>query len=211
MSLFNKQHRHGGFTILEVLIAIAVLLIGVVSVAALSGSMLTASHRSKYMTLASSLASEKLEDLNRPANTEPEVCVPSGSTTVGSLTADVLQTTTCASGASNTENYYDDVSIIFGQNGNGDCPNVNGGCFAETVSTVNGGNVNYITTYHSPDGHITTGAPSVNAASYVSFHRRWIIEQDTPVVGVRRITVVVQVVDKTDQPAANFQMSMVRP
>ena len=59
-----------------------------------------------------------------------------------------------------------------------------------------------------------------------TFHRRWIIEADSPVAGVsaiclpgtRRVTVLVTLMDlsvqmytKSTQPTVSFQMSMVRP
>jgi hypothetical protein len=45
----------------------------------------------------------------------------------------------------------------------------------------------------------------------MTFDRRWVIEQDKPVAGVRRITVLVTLRDLTVQPPVTFQMSMVRP
>jgi hypothetical protein len=52
-----------------------------------------------------------------------------------------------------------------------------------------------------------------------TFHRRWIIEANTPVAGdssiclpgTRRVTVLVTLMDLTVQPPVTFQMSMVRP
>jgi hypothetical protein len=38
-----------------------------------------------------------------------------------------------------------------------------------------------------------------------------VIEQDQPVPGVRRITVLVTLMDQTVQPPVTYQMSMVRP
>jgi hypothetical protein len=83
--------------------------------------------------------------------------------------------------------------------------------FSETVSGLTGGNVSYTTTYHSPDGQIVTPAASINAPSYVTFHRRWIIEANQPVAGTRRVTVLVTLMDSTVKPSVNFQMSLVRP
>jgi hypothetical protein len=58
----------------------------------------------------------------------------------------------------------------------------------------------------------------------MTFDRRWVIEQDQPVVGLRRITVLVMLNDKSvqlytgtvlpgQQPptSVTFQMSLVRP
>ena len=45
----------------------------------------------------------------------------------------------------------------------------------------------------------------------VVFDRRWQIEQDVPVTGVRRVTVVISLHNPTKGGQATFQMSMVRP
>ena len=208
-SKLNKKSNARGFTVLEVMIAIAILAVGVLGLASLAGGMLSTGHRSKYMTLASTLASEKLEDLNRWYVEAPQICVPSPGPSVGSLTADVLQTTTCDTGASASIAYYDNVSVGL-TNNSGDCPSSTAGCFAETVSTQVGGATQYVTTYHSPDGRITTSAPTSTAPS-LSFHRRWIIENNSPVTGVRRITVQATSLDQSVNPAVSFQMSLVRP
>jgi len=207
MSKFSKRER--GFTLIETMVAMAVLTIGLVSVAALATTMLATGKRSKYMALASSLTSEKLEDLSRFPGDVPQVCVPTGNTSVGSLTTDTLQTTTCASGASASVVYDDDVSISLG-NSSGDCPN-QGGCFAETVSSISGGNTQYVTTYHSPDGRITSSAPTTTPSTRMTFHRRWLVEANTPVTGVRRTTVLVTLTDNSIQPPVKFQMSTIRP
>ena len=200
----------GGFTLFEVMVAIFVLTVGVISVAALAGTMMTTGNRSKYLSLEASLASEKLEDLNHWAPDAVQNCVPTGSSSVGSLTANVLQTTTCDNGASASIAYYDDVSINF-SNSTSDCPSTTGGCFAETVASQSGGSTQYTTTYQSPDGHITS-VTSATAPSNMTFHRRWIIEANSPVNGVRRITVLVTLGSTNVQPfQANFQMSLVRP
>jgi hypothetical protein len=45
----------------------------------------------------------------------------------------------------------------------------------------------------------------------IAFQRRWIIELNQPVTGVRRITVLVTCTNGFVQPPVTFQMSMVRP
>jgi len=219
MSKSRARRQAGGFTVLEVMVAIFILTVGAVSVAALAGVMMTTGNRSKYMSLESSLASEKLEDLNRWPASAVQVCVPTGNTTVGSLTSSpgVLQTTTCpnssdgSAGASGSVAYYDDVNINYTATGSTDCPSSTGGCFAETVANQSGGSTQYTTTYHSPDGQITFSS-STTAPANMTFHRRWIIEADTPVTGVRRVTVLVTINSANIQPSnASIQMSMVRP
>lgn len=207
----RKLARDQGFTLLECMIAIFILTVGVMALALLGVRMMSTGQQSKYTSVASTLASEKLEDLNRWSINDPQVCVPTGSASVGSLTADVRQTTTCpgAGGASDSIAYYDDVSLTLNSN-NGDCPNSTAGCLAETISSVIGGNATYTTTFHSPDGIIDTNT-SANAPPVGTFHRRWIIEGDQPVAGTRRVTVLVTQLNQAIKPAATFQMSLVRP
>ena len=206
----RRKHGQSGFTVIEVAVSIFVLTVGLVSVAALAGTMLTTGNRSKYLSLEASLASEKLEDLNRWPADAPQVCVPTGTASLGSLSSDILQTTTCDSGSTGSIAYYDDVNINFA-NGTSDCTSSTGGCFAETVTYQSGGTTQYSTTYHSPDGTITNST-SATAPTNMSFHRRWIIEANSPVTGVRRVTVLVTLETTNMQPGnATFQMSMVRP
>jgi prepilin-type N-terminal cleavage/methylation domain-containing protein len=241
----RPNRRIAGFSLLEVIIAMAVLVIGVSSLAALSAVMIGRGRQSKYTALAGTLASEKLEDLSHwngrfntnsgVDNSDPMICVPTGATSVGSLTQDVTTTVTCASvdqdqttmGAPTTESiaYFDNVSIDV--TNATDCPNPADGCFAESYSMVNNGTTTYYTTYHSPDGTIpgtaepapgTPASPvtSTTAPQNLTFHRRWIIELNPTVNGtqvnyVRRITVLVTCSDPSIQPPASFQMSTVRP
>jgi prepilin-type N-terminal cleavage/methylation domain-containing protein len=210
MSTPRKQARDQGFTLVETLIAIAVLTIGVMAMALLGTRMMATGQQSKYLSVAGTMASEKLEDLNRWDQDDPQICVPTGSNSVGSLTADVLQTTTCPGGLSGSIAYYDDVSLNL-TNASGDCPNSTAGCFAETVSGQNNGNTQYTTTYHSPDGQIGTSAPNNNNPGTATFHRRWIIEGNQPVAGTKRVTVLVTLMNGAIRPGAVFQMSGVRP
>jgi prepilin-type N-terminal cleavage/methylation domain-containing protein len=202
-----------GFSLLEVAVAISLLTVGLMAAAALVGKVMSGGQNSKYMSMAATLASEKLEDLNRWDADNPQVCVPLGDSSVGSLTSDILQTTTCANGSSDTVNYYDDVSMSL--TASSDCPGSSAGCFAETVSSISGGSTVYITTYHSPNGTISTSTSSSPPPSS-TFHRRWVIESDptigsSVISGLRRVTVLVTATDASVQLPVSFQMSMVRP
>jgi hypothetical protein len=217
----------------------SVLVIGVSAMAALCAAMLTNGRQSKYMSLAGTLASEKLEDLNRwqgsfstagVDTSDPEICVQPGDTQEGSIAfnaqnqpVDVKNySITCGTNPAELVNYADDVSVDVTNSTT--CPNPTDGCFAETTSTTVSGVTTYYTTYHSPDGSIP-GNPSttypqspvssnVLPANMTTFHRQWIIEANpvvngTAVAGVRRITVLVT--DQQVQPNIRFQMSMIRP
>jgi Tfp pilus assembly protein PilV len=190
-SLCNKRHQYSrGFSIVEVLVATFVLTIGLVAVAGVVGSTLGNTARSEYMTQAATLATEKLEDLNRYPPSDANVTVPNG-VSVGSL-------------ASDTTGYFDDVYFSPAQ-----------GAIVETNTSLDvNSHLQYQTTTYTPDGHVsapvTTSSAPASTGSTV-FDRRWIIEQNQPVTGVRRVTVLVTLANQNVQPPVTFQMSMVRP
>ena len=207
--LVRSRHSSAGFSMIEVLVATAILTVGLLSLAMLNTRLMVGGRSSKFMSQASVLASEKLEDLNRWDSDDPQICNPTGSAVVGSLTADITQTTTCPGGASASVDYDDDVYLSFLNNT--DCPSGTDGCVAETVSSLDGGgNKVYTTTYHAPDGTITT-VNSNSAPAGATFHRRWTIEANQPTAGVRRVTVLVTLLDASVRPPVNFEMSLVRP
>src|SRR2546427_8643686 len=155
----HKRFSNQGFTLVEVLLASSVLAIGLLSAGLLAGQMVSGSNRSKYMNAASTLASEKLEDLNRFDVGDPLICVPTGNTTAGNLASDINQTTTCASGSSANVSYYDDIYPNLAD-GTTTCPDGTAGCFAETVASVVGGTTTYTTTVHSPTGSVQSASGS---------------------------------------------------
>lgn len=194
----RKQGGATGFTLVEVLIAMFVLTVGLTAMATLVGQTLGGTERARDLGLAATLTSEKLEDLNRWPTTDADVA------NGGSLNADTTV---------GTIDYFDDV--VF---------STNNGTVTETISTKTGGVTTYVATAHSPNGNITqtssTTAPVT--ADQTAFHRRWIIEVNptvngitltapAPLVGPRRVTVVVTLVNSTVTPAVTFQMSTVRP
>src|ERR1700683_5567989 len=106
-SLSSKQQRSRGFTIVEVVVASFILIVGIVAVAGVVGSTLGNTSRSEYMTQAATVATEKLEDLNRFPPTDANVAVTTG-TSAGSLASDSQQSVT-VNGVTQTVNYYDEV------------------------------------------------------------------------------------------------------
>jgi hypothetical protein len=160
--------------------------------AALVAQTLGGTERARYMALATTLASEKLEDLSRyPVATPPVAPLTGG----GSLTTD-----TPVGGI----NYYDnvDLSNTTGQVG-------------ESYATSAG----YSNVVHQATGEVDVtpnAASAVTAGSgTITFHRRWLIEQDPSVNGVtltgsRRITVLVSLTNLSVSPPVSFQMSTVR-
>ena len=201
-SKFPKSSKiSSGFTLIEVVVAMFVLSVGLLSLAGLGGQMVNSTYSSHYSSVTADLASEKLEDLNRWPSFDPNVYAPSG-TTVGSLTSDQTANVTSGGIGPETVNYYDDVTL-------GD----NTGSITETVTTVSGGTTNYKTTVHKPDGTVTTStsptAPTTQGA--LDFHRRWTIEMDQPVTGIRRVTVLVTLQNQVSGVPVSFQMTTVRP
>jgi type IV pilus modification protein PilV len=220
-----------GFTLLEVLVAITILAIGLMGMALLMTNTYKFSMRSRYMAEAAQLCTEKLEDLGRfPQNdehvtvnaTDTTGCPITGGSCEGSLSSDVGPVNITTAGATIPVYYYDAVyiSMTNGSGGNGTIAN---GSFQETYedpnssSTTCGNNDLYVTLTFSPQG--TTPAAQCSASAPTTgetFERRWIIEQDQPVVGVRRITVRV-ILEYTAilglgqiSPPVFSQMSMVR-
>lgn len=179
-----------GFTLIELLVATIVLMVGLVAVAGVVGSALSNTSRSEFMTQAATLATEKLEDLNRYPPSDANVSVPNG-TSAGNLSAD-------------TAGYFDEVYFSPTQ-----------GAIDETTTSLDSnGNLQYQTTTYTPDGHMSAPATSStppSATSSAVFDRRWLIELNQPVTGVRRVTVLVTLLGQFSQTPVSFQMSMVRP
>ena len=181
-----------------------ILVVGLMAAASFIGNAIGSTARSEYMNQAATLASEKLEDLNRwPAaynvNTgldsgDPHVIVTNG-VSAGSLTADVVQNVT-ANGTTEAVNYYDLVYFSPSQ-----------GSLEEIVSSLDaGGNPQYTTITHPATGILQDPPPPPtstlpNMAQAIGFK----------VTGVRRITVEVDLQNVFVQPAVQFQMSIVRP
>jgi hypothetical protein len=191
-----------GFTIIEVLVASFILIVGLTAVAAVIGSTLGNTTRSEFMTQAATLATEKLEDLNRYPSSDPNVAVTNG-TSAGSLTSNDLQNVT-VNGVTEAVAYYDEVFFSPSE-----------GSLVETTSGFDaGGNTQYTTISYTPDGRMTTSQPSStppSATGSTVFLRQWLIDLNQPVTGVRRITVLVTLENGALQPPVSFQMSMVRP
>lgn len=196
-----QQHRPAplnrggarGFTLIEVVIAITVLVVGLCALAALVAQSLTGTTNARYLSTATTLASEKLEDLDRWPSADPHVGAG------GSLTSD----------SAGTINYYDDVDL---SNASGQV--------AESTAGTTGGTTTYNNVTHSATGYIvdnsTATSPASTGTGTVVFHRRWLIEANPVVNGItltgnRRVTVLVTLSTNSTGPGVTFQMSMIRP
>jgi len=174
---------------MEVLIAMLILIVGLTAMATLVAQSLSGTDNARYLGLATSLVSEKLEDLNRWPSSSPYVAAG------GSLTSDT---------AAGSLNYYDDV----------DLSNLSGQV-SETISNTSG---TYSNVIHNATGYMDTGSTTVapTGSGIVAFHRRWLVEANPTVNGItltgsRRITVLVTLTNLAVKPGVSFQMSMVRP
>ncbi|MGD1154512.1 MAG: prepilin-type N-terminal cleavage/methylation domain-containing protein [Terriglobia bacterium] len=184
-----------GFTMVEVMVALSILVVGLMATALLMANVYKNTVRSRYMAMAAQLASEKLEDLNRFQSTDPRIC-----TSGGSLTADTVPVSKTCNSQTDSVNYYDTITL-----------NLSNGAMTETYEQLSGTTVQYVTQTFSPDGVYQAPTTSNTAPTGTTFKRRWVVEQDTPITGVRMITVLVTLLDNTIQPPVTFQMSMVRP
>ena len=232
---FNRRGGEEGFTLIEVMFAVLILFVGLSAMAALGYLSMARGRQARYISVAETLATEKLEELAQYQAAAPQICMAGNDTSEGLLTNSIA--TAQASGAYNVTcsgantalfvNYYDMVSIDFLSGS--DCINPSSGCFSETV--WNG--TNYISSYHAPDGTIPgPGGNTVTnstAPSNTTYLRTWKIEYSptvgsggaTTVNGTRRITVLVTNLDQSVAASGSanpthatlgpsFQMSLVR-
>ena len=198
----RNRGKQSGFTLVETMVAIAVLTIGLVGAAALIAQMVGNTGRSRYMSIAAMLASEKLEDLNRFPASDPAIAVPAGPT-AGSLTADTSQSVTVGADTENVD-YFDVVQLS----------SANGGISETSSGKDAAGNSVFTTITHLPDGTVVSSvgaAPPPIAGDTLIYNRRWVIEKDQPVAGVRRVTVLVTLKNPVVSQTVTFQNSMVRP
>jgi len=178
---------------IEILVAIFVLVIGLSSMAVLVALSMTGTEQARYLSTATTLASEKLEDLNHwpSGGTNPNIA--GGGSLASDSTVGVI-------------NYFDNVDL---SNATGQV--------AESVSTTTGGTTSYFPVIHNATGYVDTTPDTQPPSSSgdIVFHRRWLIETN-PVIngvtmtGVERVTVLITLTNQAVQPPISFQMSMIR-
>ncbi|MBZ5535281.1 MAG: hypothetical protein LAO31_04935 [Acidobacteriia bacterium] len=174
-----------GFSILELMIALFVLLFGFITMANLIATSVVVNRSSNHLTSIAQLASEKLEEIRALDATDPRVypAILSGSpgapVTGGSLTGDVT-TPVNVGGVNYTISYFDVVYV-----------NQRDGSITRTAGPDDTGNFSSETT--SLDGATTPPAASGNEPTQLSYRRRWTIESNTPINGATQITVEVAV------------------
>jgi Tfp pilus assembly protein PilV len=169
-----------------------ILTVGLTAMATLVAQSLGGTDRARYLGLATTLVSEKLEDVNRWPSADPHVSAG------GSLSAD---------SSSGSINYYDDVDL-----------SNTSGYVSETIASTTAGVTTYTNVIHNATGYVDTssGTTAPTGSGIIAFHRRWLIEADPVVNGItltgsRRVTVLVTLTNQAVEPAVAFQMSLVRP
>jgi type IV pilus modification protein PilV len=96
-----------------------------------------------------------------------------------------------------TANYFDQVQI-----------SSDNGSISET--TTSGGNTTVYTQQPGNGVTVTVGALPAPTPDTLTFDRRWQIVDDTPIAGVRTITVLVTLTNQSLKPPVTFQMNEVR-
>ncbi len=199
----NPKTRTSGFTLVEVLVSMAIMTVGLLGVAALIGSTLATGTQARYMNIANVLASEKLDNLNKWPSSDPNVAA--GGALAGPAT--------CAAG----DDYCDQVVVS-------ELSGANYETQTQVVVDALGNRTQQTTTIvHTSNGCVDTpancGVPAPNGNGN-TFTRRWLITQDpvitnaagnpSTITGARRITVLVSLAQAGKLPVS-IQMSMVRP
>jgi len=212
----NNKARLRGFTLVEVLVSIAILSIGLLSVAALIGSTMNSGTTARYMNMANILASEKLDNLNKWPSTDANVSCQAG--VCGALTGPSI----CVAG----DDYCDQVTMSESSGANYETQ-------TQVVTHPDGTTSNVTSTIVQTSAGCV-GTPTVcgvanPAGGGSTFTRRWLITTPVTVTsaggtnttvigpavapgnGPRRVTVVVSLNGTASTHPVTFQMSMVRP
>jgi hypothetical protein len=193
----NEPTNASGFAMMEAIAATFILMLAFLGTLALTRRKIHTQTESKYMTRASALASEKLEDLSIWGPNDPNACLPPGAKSVGSVTKDVTQAITCPGGATDVVSYFDDVTM-------GAADSV----YSETIRITSVPTFVYVTTAHAADGSISISTSDTPPSDTPTFHRRWIIERNSQAGSARRITVLVTLLDRRVQPPVAVKMTM---
>jgi prepilin-type N-terminal cleavage/methylation domain-containing protein len=199
------KNRSCGFTLIEVLVSIAILSVGLIGMAAMVSSTLVFGANAKYMNLANVLVSEKLDNLAKWPSTDPNVAPGGG----------LAGAVNCAIG----DTYCDQVTVS--ETSGADYVTQTQVVFDPVTNTSNPVTTTIVhTSAGCVDTPVNCGVPNPNGGGS-TFTRRWLITSNpvvtnaagnpTTVTGARQITVVVSLVNNRVKRPVRFQMSMVRP
>ena len=170
-----RSNPDRGFSILELMIAIGVLLFGFIAMINLIAMSIVVNRSSNRLTSLTMLASDKLEQLRTLDISDPQLQVPAGSTTAGSLGEDSTQDV-----GGTQVSYFDTVFV-----------NPRDGSITRTSRLDD--QDEYQSVKQTMAGTTTTTSSDAEPAR-VSYRRRWLIQKDPAVLaGATRITVEVAV------------------
>ena len=185
-----RYRRAGGFSILELLVAMMVLLIGFIGMMQLIATSVVVNQHSTDLSSLTQLAAEKVEQLRAEQLGDPDYGVAGNplfasatATSRGSLTTDDTETLPDSSGTAHTVSFYDYVTI-----------NRRDGSITRVEGLDDTGR--YQTVSRSLSG-VTTSSANRYAPTTKTYVRRWMIQPYTNsdtnqvVAGAFRITVTL--------------------
>ena len=181
----RKPRAQRGFTLIETMVAILVLTIGLVGTAALMSQSVNMGAHARFVSTAALLASEKMEDLDRFPDNDPNLNAG------GSLAADVAG--------------YSDSVQISSDNGNINETTVSAGTTTLYTQKPDG------TVVVTPGAGLPAATPDLLTFD----RRWQITANPTVggqvITGAVQITVLVTLTNQSLKPAVTFQTSLVHP
>jgi prepilin-type N-terminal cleavage/methylation domain-containing protein len=180
-----KRSRERGFTLIEMMVSILILTIGLVGTAALMSNSVNMGAHARYVSTAALLASEKMEDLDRFPNNDPNLSA--GGSLAANITgySDSVQIST-ANGNINETTTANGITTLYTQRPDG------------TVVVTPGATLGAAT----PDmltfnrRWLITANPTVGA---------------NVITGAVQITVLVTLTNQALNPPVTYQTSLVHP
>ena len=180
-----KASRQRGFTLIETMVSILILTIGLVGTAALMSNSVNMGAHARYVSTAALLASEKMEDLDRFPDNDPNLAPG------GSLTADIT-------------GYSDSVQISTANGNINEVTTANG---TTTLYTQKPDGTVVVTP--------AAGLPAVTPDMLTYDRRWQIVANPTvgvnTITGAVQITVLVTLTNQALKPVVTYQTSLVHP
>ena len=180
-----KASRQRGFTLIETMVSILILTIGLVGTAALMSNSVNMGAHARYVSTAALLASEKMEDLDRFPDNDPNLAAG------GSLTADIT-------------GYSDSVQISTANGNINEVTTANG---VTTLYTQKPDGTVVVTS--------GAGLPAVTPDMLTYDRRWKIVASPTVgpnvITGAVQITVLVTLTNQALKPVVTYQTSLVHP
>ena len=180
-----KRSRQRGFTLIETMVSILILTVGLVGTAALMSNSVNMGAHARYVSTAALLASEKMEDLDRFPDNDPNLAPG------GSLTADItgfsdsVQIST-ANGNINEVTTANGVTTLYTQRPDGTVVVTSGGALPAATPDM--------LTYDCR--WVIAANPTVGA---------------NVITGAVQITVLVTLTNQALKPVVTYQTSLVHP